>query len=322
MTLSGPRVALLGERFAERAAELAAALPPGWSVTDGDGGLAAADYLVVCDGAADDALLARAERLRGVVRLAEGDAAVDEEACARRGIAIGSVESSTTISVAEHAVTAILVLLKRIPQASEQLRAGVVVGDAEPAVTTQASYAYNWVGLPRWETLHGQTVGLVGLGDIAAVVARRLRAFGADVIYTKPTRADPAREAELGVRYAPFEELLAGARCVSLHNRHTSETEGMMGAREFAAMPPGSFFVNTARGGLVDEDALAAALASGQLAGAALDVFRLEPLPPDSPLLRAPNLLLTPHVAGIPVAESERIAFRRAAQLLAGGLGR
>ena len=319
---SGPKVSILATRAAERAAALGASLPRGWSVAEGADGHAAADYLVVHDGVADDALLAEAGRLRRVIRLAEGDGTVDEEACARRGVPVDVVESSTTISVAEHAVTAILLLFKRVAQASELLRAGRIVDGVAPAPTSQTSYAFNWVGLTRWETLHGKRVGLVGLGGIGGHVARRLRCFGADVAYTKPNRLDADREAELGVRYASFDELLASARCVSLHNRHTPETERMMGAREFASMPQGSFFVNTARGGLVDEEALVDALVSGHLAGAALDVFRVEPLPPDSPLLGAPNLLLTPHVGGIPVAESDTIAYQQAARLMVADLGR
>jgi len=147
-------------------------------------------------------------------------------------------------------------------------------------------------------------------------VARRLRAFGVRVLYSKPTRLAAQMETELGVHYATLDDLLRSSRCVSLHNLHTPETERMMGEREFAAMRPGALFVNTARGGLVDEAALVAALERGHLAGAALDVFDYEPLPPDSPLLRAPNLVMTPHTGGIPVAESERISFRQAARLL------
>jgi phosphoglycerate dehydrogenase-like enzyme len=220
------------------------------------------------------------------------------------------------MSVAEHAVTAILMLLKRIPQATERLRAGVIVGGVEPALTTQEEYAYNWVGLEHFDALWGQTIGLVGLGRIGAHAARLLRSFGADVVYTKRNRLAPEQEAELGIRYLPFDDLLRASLCVSLHNRFTGETESMLGEREFSLMPHGSFVVNTARGRLVDEAALVAALTSGQLAGAALDVFWYEPLPADSPLLSAPNLLLTPHTGGIPSAESQTLELREAVRRL------
>jgi phosphoglycerate dehydrogenase-like enzyme len=318
----GPKVTILATSAAERMAALSAFLPQGWSVSEGTEALGAADYLVVRDAVVDDTLLEEARRLRRLIWLAGGDGRVDEEACARRGVRVDIVDSSTTISVAEHAVTAMLLLVKRVMQASELLRAGRIVDGIPPKPTSQTSYAFNWVGLPQWGTLRGKRVGLIGLGKIGAHVARRLRCFGADVAYTKPTRLDAHHEEELGIRYMSFEGLLGSSQCVSLHNRHTPETERMMGAREFGSMPPGSFFVNTARGGLVDEEALVDALASGHLAGAALDVFRVEPLPPDSPLLGAPNLLLTPHVGGIPVAEAETAALEHTASLMVADLGR
>jgi phosphoglycerate dehydrogenase-like enzyme len=309
-------VCILTARPGAGATILGASLPGDWSVAEAPQAPADTDYVVVWDSTADAAALGDAARVRRVIHVADGGGDVDDAACARRGIPVEVIDSLTSITVAEHAITSMLMLLKRIPQASELLRAGKIAGDVAPARTSQTSYAYNWVGLDRWEALYGQAVGLVGLGGIGTIVAQRLRCFGAAVSYAKPSRLDPAREAELGVRHREFDELLRTSSCLSLHNRHTPETERMMGAAEFAAMPPGAIFVNTARGGLVDEDALVDALTSGHLAGAALDVFDLEPLPPDSPLLGAPNLLLTPHVAGIPVGEVETIALRQAARLM------
>ena len=218
------------------------------------------------------------------------------------------------MSVAEHAVMAILMLLKRLFEATERLRAGIVTGGIEPAVTTQESYAFNWVGLERFDALHGKTVGLVDLGRIGSHAAKLLRCFGCDVVYTKPNRLPPAEEERRGVRYLRFDELLRESHCVSLHLRFSTETERLMGEREFGLMPKASFFVNTARGRLVDEAALVRALESSHLAGAALVVFWYEPLPADSPLLRAPKLLLTPHTGGIPSAESKILEWQEAAQ--------
>jgi phosphoglycerate dehydrogenase-like enzyme len=309
-------VALLDELTDEQRAAFADALPAGWRASWNGGGLESAAAVVVRDSDVGTAELDSAPALRRVVRIDPGNGDVDAALCAARGVAVDVVSSVSLKSVAEHTVMAMLALLKRLPQATERLRAGVMV-DVEPALTTQESYAYNWVGLEHFDALYGQTVGLVGLGRIAGHAATLLNAFGADVSYTKRTQLDEAEERQLGIRYLPFDELLQASKCVSLHARFTPETERMFGAREFALMPEGSFFVNTARGRLVDEDALVAALDSGHLGGAALDVFFYEPLPADSPLLRAPNLLLTPHTGGIPSAESYVLELREAARLAA-----
>jgi D-3-phosphoglycerate dehydrogenase / 2-oxoglutarate reductase len=265
----------------------------------------------------DADVLDAAGPLRGVISLGADRGTIDEQACAARGVPVHAVTSPALATVAEHTLMLILMLIKRAEEAIRRLRAGLVAGGVEPALTTQESYAYNWVGLERFEGLRGQTVGLVGLGVIGGKTAHLLRAFGADVAYTKPRRLAPEQEQAAGVRFLPLPDLLSQSRCVSLHNRFTPETERMMGEREFARMPKGSFFVNTARGRLVDEDALAAALERGHLAGAALDVFWYEPLPRDSRLLNAPNLILTPHIGGIPLAESQLIELRDAARLIA-----
>ena len=312
-------VALLEELTGDELAAVREHLPAGASIaapaTDEE--WARATVALVRQGNLDAAAIEAAPALRRVVRIDLGGGSIDEAACAERGIAIDVVQSVSLISVAEHAVMSILMLLKRYDTANARLRAGVVVGDAGPELTTQDSYAYNWVGLERFAALRNQTVGVVGLGRIGSHVAMLLRAFGADVVYTKRTPLPPEEEALLGLRYLPLDDLLAASVCVSLHHRFDGTNERMMGAREFGLMPEGSFFVNTARGRLVDEDALVEALASGHLAGAALDVFRYEPLRPDSPLLGAPNLILTPHTAGIPMAESQILELREAGRLLA-----
>ena len=151
------------------------------------------------------------------------------------------------------------------------------------------------------------------MGTIARHVATRLRAFGCDVAYTKRSQLSAARGGSWASASSPFDELLRTSDCVSLHHRFHGEAEPFMGQREFALMPHGSYFVNTARGRLVDEEALIAALESGRLAGAALDVFQYEPLPMDSPLLSAPNLILTPHVGGIPSNEAALVELGEAA---------
>jgi D-3-phosphoglycerate dehydrogenase len=315
--VSGSTVGVVEDLPDAQLAALRDALPDGWDVvTASAGGLDRADALVVRDGTVDVDLLGRAPQVRRVARIELGAGVVDADACMSRGIDVVGVSSPALLSVAEHAVLSILALLKRLSRVAEELRAGKVVGGVEPALTTQESYAFNWTGLESWEALYGKTVGLVGIGQIGSHAARLLRAFGAHVLYTKPNRLRPEDEERLDVGYAPFEELLARSHVVSLHNRFVPETERMMDERAFGLMRPGSFFVNTARGRLVDESALVRALESGQLAGAALDVFWLEPLPGDSPLLRAPNLLLTPHTGGIPIAESRLLELQEAARRL------
>jgi phosphoglycerate dehydrogenase-like enzyme len=278
--------------------------------------LAEARYLVVRDQPATAQVLEAAPRLRAVIRLDSGSATVDETLCQQRGIPIFVVRSPTLVSVAEHTILLILALFKRFVRAMDDLRAGVVVGGVRPAVTTQKSYAYNWIGLSGFDALWGKRVGLVGLGKIGREVAIRLRAFGVEVAYTKRNPLATEEERLLGVRFLPRDELLQVSDCVSLHHRFDESSERYMGGREFALMRPGSYFVNTARGRLVDEAALLAALRSGHLAGAALDVFWYEPLPTDSPLLQASNLILTPHVGGIPSAASSLIELGEAGRLI------
>ncbi len=318
--MSGPAVALVEDFSAAQVAALLDALPAGATVLEdalSSGTVDRADYLALWrQGIGDDQLRALSS-LRGVVTLDSGGATPSSEICEAQGIWADKVLSPSLISVAEHAVMMILALFKRLPTAHRRLMEGVIVDGMEPFVTDQENYSYNWVGLDLFEALVGKRVGLVGVGKIGREVATRLVAFGMDVIYTKRNRFSPEVEKELGIRYLPFDELLAASHCVSIHNRFTPETEKMMGAREFALMPEGSFFVNTARGRLVDEDALAAALHSGHLAGAGLDVFWWEPILPDSPLRSTPNLLMTPHTGGIPSAVSVAQELAAAGRVIA-----
>ena len=317
--MSGPTVALVEEFTPAHVAVLQNALPDGAAVlTDalGSGTIGQADYLVLRQESLDDEQLGALSSLRGVVTIDSGGATVSPEICDSRGVWTEAVLSPGPTSVAEHAVMLILALFKRLPTAHRRLMDGVIVEGMAPFVTDQENYSYNWVGLELFEAVLGKTVGLVGVGQIGRVAAKLLVAFGVDVVYTKRHRFTPDEEQELGIRYLPFDELLAESHCVSLHNRFTPETEKMMGAREFAMMPRGSFFVNTARGRLVDEDALMAALHSGHLAGAALDVFWWEPILPDSPLRNTPNLLMTPHTAGTPAGDTVALELGSAGRVI------
>ncbi len=201
----------------------------------------------------------------------------DHETLRARGIPLALTPEGTTIGVAEHTVLLMLSALKHLPFADRELREGRFHINALRPVSRE---------------LCGLTVGYVGMGRIARAVAERLHAFGTYGVYFDPNVADA-----VDLRRASLATLLAEADIVTLHVPLTPETRHMIGARQLAAMKQGAFLVNTSRGGLVDESALVAALESGRLAGAALDVFEQEPMPAGHPLARFSNVTMTPHIA-------------------------
>ena len=196
-----------------------------------------------------------------------------------------------------------LAAMRRVPMAHSELSSGVWRGDL---------YVYDECGLE----LDGATVGLVGLGAIGSRVAKVLLAFGARVMVHDPF-VDEAKIREAGLVPAGLDELLVNSSVVSLHARLSDETRGMIGAGEIRRMPEGSVLVNTARGGLLDYDAMCDALESGHLAAAALDVYDEEPPPEGSRLYGAPNLVLSPHIAG-----ATKETAQRAARIAASEVGR
>jgi phosphoglycerate dehydrogenase-like enzyme len=204
---------------------------------------------------------------------------IDLAACRARGVSVTSTPGVNAHAVAEHAVALMLAVMRRIPAMDRDLRGG---GWAR-ALLVQ---------------LEGRTVGLVGLGAIASRVGELLRPFGVTLLATS-LRPDEGRAAALGARAVPIETLLRESDVVSLHLRVTPETTGYIGRARLALMKPGAFLINTARGALVETPALIEALDSGRLAGAALDVFLDEPIRAGDPLLELPNVVLTPHVAGM-----------------------
>jgi phosphoglycerate dehydrogenase-like enzyme len=223
-----------------------------------------------------EALLAL-PRLRMATVCGIGTDSFDLAAARERGIVVCNIPGKTAPIVAEHAFGLMLAAAKRAHFQTAELKAG------------------------RWTSrdnvyLHGKTLGVVGTGAIGGVMARLGRAIGMDVVaWTFHPAA--ARAAELGLRYVPLDELLETADVVSLHVRLTAESRGLLGRRELGLMKRGAILVNTARGPIVDTDALVEALRDGRLAGAALDVFDTEPLPPGHPLLTCEQVVLTPHNA-------------------------
>lgn len=289
---------------AEQIAALQAALPAGWHLTATPEGAAA---IVTENVDITPALMhAAGAGLRLIARLDTGVAQLPAETT----VAVVDLPNTALVGVAEHTVMLIMALSRHLLPVIRQTNAQQWLPErSAPILTDQRRYTYNWIGLQAWGTLYGKTVGLIGLGLIGRATAARLRGFGMRLLYTQRTRLDAATEARLGVQWRDFDALLAESDFVSLHHRFQEGTDGNdkhIGARELALMKPTAYLINTARGRLVDEDALAAALQRGQIAGAGLDVFRYEPLPADSPLfaLAGDNVILTPHVAGAPVAEA------------------
>ncbi|QIN81503.1 hydroxyacid dehydrogenase [Rubrobacter tropicus] len=241
--------------------------------------------------------------LKLVVVTRGGPVNVNVEAATENGVIIANAPGRNAPAAAEYALGLMLAAMKRIPDAHASLKGGEWRGEF---------YAYEENGIE----LDGSTVGLVGFGAIGSRVAKVLAAFGAEVLVHDPFVEDgPVVKA--GGRKAGLDELLERSKVVSLHARLSDETRGMIGAEQIGKMPEGSVLVNTARGGLLDYDALCDALESGQLGAAALDVYEEEPPPEGSRLFAAPNLVLSPHIAG-----ATRETAHRAADIAAAEVGR
>ena len=236
-----------------------------------------------------------APKLRAISNYAVGVDNVDVEAAAARGIPVGNTPDVLTDSTADLALALMLGIARRLAEGEAFVRAGEWV-TWEP-------------GLMLGRDLHGATVGIVGYGRIGQAVGRRLEGFGCELLTN--TRGG-------GVS---LEELLERSDFVTLHCPLTPETRGLIDADALRRMKPTAYLVNTARGPVVDTDALASALSAGELAGAALDVTDPEPLPGDHPLLHAPNLLVVPHIASATHATRGRMADIAVDNLLAGLAG-
>ena len=222
--------------------------------------------------------LAGARRLRVIGRAGAGVDTIDVDAATNAGIAVMNAPDGNTLAAAEHALSLLFALARHVPRADAGMKAG------------------QWpkAGLTGFE-LEGKKLGVIGLGRIGGTVARKARGLGMDVAAYDPFLPTSAA-AHGSVPLKTLEELLAWADVITLHVPRTKETTRLLNAQTLAMMKPGTYLVNAARGGLVDEAALLDALDAGQLAGAALDTFATEPLPSDSPLRAHPKLVLTPHL--------------------------
>lgn len=246
--------------------------------------LADADILVVGLEPVTEALLGRARQLKLVQRLGVGYDNIDLDAAARYGVPVCNMPDFNAAAVAEHTIMLMLALLRRVFESTLLMKAG-----KWPISTIVAQGIFD---------LRGKMVGIIGLGAIGQAVARRARAFEASISYNDRFQHGPAIEEGLGASLVSLDTLLRQSDIVTCHLPHTVESHRMIGRPELLKMKRTAILINTARGAIVDEEALAEALHQGIIAGAGLDVFADEPLDPKHPLRRCPNVLLTPHTAG------------------------
>jgi D-3-phosphoglycerate dehydrogenase len=247
----------------------------------------------------DAALIAAAPSLRVIGRAGTGTANIDLDAAPRAGVLVVNAPSANAVSAAEHTMALMLALARRIPEADRSLRAG------------------GWErGHLMGVELSGKTLGIVGLGRVGSEVAQRAGAFGMHLVGYDPF-VSPERGRAMGVEMTSrLEELMAQSDFVTLHVPLTAGTEGFIGTAALEAARPGLRLVNAARGALVDEAALEAAIRSGRVAGAALDVFSHEP-PVGSPLLGLPQVIATPHLGASTAEAQQRAGVEVAAAIIA-----
>jgi len=226
-------------------------------------------------------LLEQAPNLRVVGRAGVGVDNIDLGVATEFGIPVINAPEGNTVSAAELAMALILTVARNVSWADASVQGGAWARSQFSGIE-----------------IRGKTLGLVGLGDIGLEVSRRARAFDMNVLYHKRVALSAEFEQMAGVRHAALAELMGESDVVSLHVPHTDATEGMIDAAALALMKSDAILINTARGGLVDETALAEALRGGRIAGAGLDAFVEEPLPVGHPLTDCPNVLLSPHVGG------------------------
>jgi len=247
--------------------------------------VADADAFVISMEPVTEQLLAAAPRVRIAQRLGVGYETIDLEACAQRQVYACNVEGVNKEAVAEHVMLMMLALAKNLPEQERATRAC-----DWPATRRVSRGAFE---------LMGKTLGIIGFGNTGSQVARRARAFGMKILYNDIRPIDPAVLDETGAVFAEKDELLAHSDVVSINTWLDAGTRHMVDAAALARMQRHALLVFCSRGGVVDEHALRAALDAGTIAGAGVDVFEVEPITADNPLLEAPNCILTGHVAGL-----------------------
>jgi lactate dehydrogenase-like 2-hydroxyacid dehydrogenase len=263
-------------------------------------------YCLLTERIDDELLDAAGPHLRVVSTMSVGYDHVDVAACRRRGIPLGNTPGVLTDTTADLTLALMLATARRLIEAAAAVKSG------------------EWsTWKPEWMTgydLYGSTVGIIGLGRIGVAVAERLRGFGCRLLYTgsapKPAVADP-----LGAHFVGLEQLLAESDFVTVHAPLNAATQHLINGDTLRQMKRTAILINTSRGGTVDQDALYAALAQGQIAAAGLDVTTPEPLPTDHPLLTLPNCVVLPHIGSASIATRTKMALMAAENLLAGVQG-
>lgn len=246
-------------------------------------------------------LLAAMKRCKVVGRLGVGLDNIDVPACEARGIKVIPASGANALSVAEYVVASTMMLLRGAFASSQAVAAG------------------QWprAALSNGRETAGQTLGIIGFGSIGQTTARLALGLGMRVIAYDPALTSEAPVfAQTGVHYASLDDLISHADAVTLHVPLVDATRGLFSAARIAQMKKGAVLINTSRGHIVDIEALSAALRSGQLGGAAIDVFDVEPLPASAVLQDCPNLLLTPHISGLSMQSNERVSFMIADKVL------
>jgi phosphoglycerate dehydrogenase-like enzyme len=254
-----------------------------------------ASVLIFRRGTIDAALMDANPNLKLIQRIGERADMIDVAAAAARDIAVSCLPRASLQYTAEHALLLMLALAKRLIEADEAVREDCW---DRARVHPENGVAYNWAGLSDLHGLHGKTVGIIGLGEVGSMAAKMANAFGARVIYCNRNQLSPEREQALQAEYRALSGLLAESDFVSLHASNLPENKGAFDASVFAQMKKSAFFINTSRGRMVDEQALAVALRKGTIAGAGLDVHATEPRPTPNMFAGMRNVIMSPHVAG------------------------
>lgn len=294
-----PKIAMLQPVAGEMMEIIRSLLPEGFTVSavtgrspeDLKAEMADAEYGVWWDVPVTADIVAASPKVKLFHKWGVGVDNIDMDSCRARGIQVARTTGSNAAPVAEFAVGAMIALARRIVPAHISTAAG---GWEKNAVWKQSIM------------VTGKTVGIIGLGSIGKGVAKRLAGFDCRILYHNRSRIPAAEEAALGVEYASLDDLLTQSDIISLNCPLSPETKGMINARAFGLMKRGALLVNVARGGVVVEADLVKALEDGTLAGAAVDVFEAEPPPSDHPLLRMPNVIVTPHIASTAFENSRK----------------
>lgn len=293
------RILIVDEMFEASVPELAPRFPELELVTAQDAG--GHDYHAILTQMApvDADLLGQSADLRLVLKLGRSYHNIDVDAVRSRELTLACVPRKGPNCVAELALTMILALSKDLLTSHHSVVSGAYrLRGLRPELSSQTKMAFRWMQNTAVHEVVGQTLGIIGMGEIGCELARRAEVLGMQVIYHKRTPLSDELETRFHASYRPLDALLQESRYVCLAVPHTPETERMIGAEQLALMPPEAYLVNVGRGGLVDEEALIAALREQRIAGAGLDVFTLEPLQADSPLCALHNVILAPHIGG------------------------